>query len=115
MLGGEQEHAKLGSVEPTGVRWMHLRSADVLRRVRSDATVDVREAIEPAHCRESTVDRGGRKPPLIHRGAVELDVRPCRVEDKQLVLGRPLEEGAQVVPVRVQRSPAIAREKRGSR
>ena len=46
---------------------------------------------------------------LFHRNAVQLDVGPCRVEDKQLVIGRPLEEGTQVVPVRVERSPAIAR------
>jgi hypothetical protein len=38
LLGGEQEHAELGAVETAGVRRVHLRSADVLRRVRSDAT-----------------------------------------------------------------------------
>jgi hypothetical protein len=37
LLGGEQEHAELGAVQPPGVRRMHLRATHVLRRVRRDA------------------------------------------------------------------------------
>src|SRR5215207_2963018 len=58
LLGGEQEHAELGAVETAGVRRVHLRSADVPRRVRGDAPVDVGEAVEAAYVdsRRSIVD-----------------------------------------------------------
>lgn len=36
---------------PGAFEGMYLRSMDVLRRVRGDATIDVREAVEAAHSR----------------------------------------------------------------
>jgi hypothetical protein len=91
---------------------LDLGATNVLGWVRRDPSVDVSEAIEATHRRQPTIDRGRGETALLHRGAVQLDVRPSRVEDEQLVVGRPLEEGTQVVPIRLQRSPAIAGQKR---
>ena len=57
MLRGEQEHPELGAVQATSVG-MYLWAAHILRRVRRDATVDVREAVEAAEVdrRRSIVD-----------------------------------------------------------
>jgi hypothetical protein len=56
-IGGGEEHAKFGAVEPASVGRMDLGPADVLGRVRSDPAVDVSKPVEAAHGRESSVDR----------------------------------------------------------
>lgn len=112
VLGGEQEHAELRAVQAAGVRRVHLRSADVLRRVRWDGPVDVGEAVEAAHRRQASVDRRGRQAPFFHPDAVQLDVRTRGRQNGELIVGRPLEETAQVVAVGVQRAAAVASEER---
>lgn len=108
LLGGEQEHAELGAVETAGVRRVHVRSADVLRRVRRDAPVDMGEAVEAAHRRQPPVDRRCRAAACLHQGPEQLDVRTRGGQHSELRVGRPLEEPTQVVAVRVQRATAVA-------
>jgi hypothetical protein len=108
LLGGEQEHAKIRAVETAGVRRVHLRSADILRRVRGDAPVNVSEAVEAAHRRQPPVDRRCRQALLLHPASEQLDVWARGRQHSELHVGRPLEEPAQVVPVRVQRVAAVA-------
>ena len=97
LLGSEPQDAELGAVQAAGVRRMELRSAHVLGRVRGDATVDVGEAVEPAHCRQAPVDRPRRQCPLLHPAAIQLDVwTRCRQYD-ELGIRRPLKEPAEVV------------------
>lgn len=108
LLGGEQEDAELGAVETASGRRMNLGSPDVLGRVRGDATVDVGEPVEPTYRRQAPVDRCRRQAPLLHPGAVELDVRPRRGEHAEPAVGRPLEEPAQVVAVGVECASAVA-------
>jgi hypothetical protein len=71
----EREPAELARVEATAFRLVDLASADVLRRVRGDAPVDVREPVEPAHRRQSRVDRRRGQAALFHVMAVQPDVR----------------------------------------
>jgi hypothetical protein len=94
LLGGEQEHAELGAVQPARIGRMDLRAAHVLRRVRGDTSVDVGEAVEAAHRRQASVDRRRRQAPLFHPAAVQLDVRTGRRQNNELAVGRPLEEAA---------------------
>jgi hypothetical protein len=48
-LGGEQEGAELGAVQPTCLGVVNLGAMNVLGGDRRDATVDVREPVEAAH------------------------------------------------------------------
>jgi hypothetical protein len=114
LLGGEQEHAELRAVETAGVGRVHLGSADVLRWVRGDAPVDVGEAVEAADRRQPPVDRRCRQAPLLHTASKQLDVWTRGRQDTELHVGRPLEEPAQVVAIRVQRAPAVASQERNS-
>ncbi len=93
---------------------MNLRSADVLRRIRPDPTVDVSESVEAAHRRQATVDRRRRQSLLLHPTAVQLDVRTRRREYDELVVRRPLEEPAQVVAIGIQGAAAVAGQERDS-
>jgi hypothetical protein len=112
LLGGEQEHAELGAVEPSSVTRVDLRASDVLGRVRADAAVDVSEAVEPADRRQPSVDRGGGETAPLHPGPEQLDVRAgCRQHIDVVVRG-PLEEPAQVVPVGLEGPSAVAGEER---
>jgi hypothetical protein len=94
---------------------LDLGPPDVLGRVRRDAPVDVSEPEEATHRRQPPVDRRRRQPAVLHRRAVQLDVRPGRSEDNQFVIGGPLEEHAQIMPVRLQRPAAVPGEERDSR
>ena len=87
---------------------MDLRAPHVLRRVRADPAVDMREAVEAADGREPTVDGGRGQLPGLEGAAEELDVRAGRFEDLESDVGRPLEEGPQVVSVRLKRPAAVA-------
>ena len=54
-LGGEEEPAELAAVQPTPLRRMDLRAANVLGRVGLDPTVDVGEAVEATRRRQAAV------------------------------------------------------------
>ena len=56
-FGGEQEPAEFGTVESMALGRMNFGSADVLGWVGGDSSVDMREPVQAAHGRESTVDR----------------------------------------------------------
>jgi hypothetical protein len=58
LFGGEQEAAEFRAVHSVALARMHLRAAYVLRRVRRDPAVDVREPVQPAPVarRRSIVD-----------------------------------------------------------
>ena len=86
VLGGEQEHAELRTIQTSRVRRVDLRPADVLGRVRGDATVDVGEAVEAAHRRQPTVDRRRRQVPLLHPAPVQLDMRTRRRQHDEPVV-----------------------------
>jgi len=47
LVDGEEEHAELGAIQTPRVRGVELRPADVLRRVRGNASVDVSEPYNP--------------------------------------------------------------------
>ena len=79
---------------------------------RRDPSVNVSEPIEAAHRREPPVDRRRRQLPFLHRGAVQLNVRPRCLENLQPVNARPLKEHAQVMPVGLERSAAVTSEER---
>jgi hypothetical protein len=92
-----------------------LGSADVLGRVRADPAVDVSEAVEAAHRREPPVDRRGGEPSFLHGDSPQLDVRPGCGEHGHVMVSGPLEEAAQILAVRLEGAPAVARqERRGS-
>jgi len=55
-LGGEEESAELATVQSAPLRRVHDWAANVLGRVRGDATVDVSEPVEAARGRPPTVE-----------------------------------------------------------
>lgn len=55
-----------------------------------------------------------RQPPLLHRRAVHLKVGTAGFEHGQAVVRRPLEQVAQIMAVSVERSAAVAGQKRNS-
>ena len=108
LLCGEEEHAELRAIQAARLGRVHLRAADVLGRVGTDAAVDVGEPVEAAHGREASIDRGRRQSALLHPGPEHLDVRTRRAQHFDVVVGRPLEEAAQILPVRLQGPSAVA-------
>lgn len=112
LFGGEQEPAEFGAVQPVALARVDLRAPDVLCRVRPDPAVDVREPVQPTHRRQPPVDRRGSETSLFHVMTEQLDVRACRREDLEADRGRPREEEAQILPIRLQRSAAVAGEER---
>ena len=112
LLRGEQERAELGAVHPVALGLGDLGPADVLGGVGGDAAVDVCEAVVAAHGRQAPVDRRRGQSPLLHRHPVQLDVRPGGRQRFDAVVGRPLEERAEIVPVGVERAAAVADEER---
>jgi hypothetical protein len=66
-------------------------------------------AVRPAHRREATIDRRCGEAALFHVMAEQLDVRACRCEDLETDRRRPREEGAKILPIRLQRSSGVAR------
>jgi hypothetical protein len=60
-FGSEQERAECGAVHASRVVGVDGWTADVLRRVGGDATVDVGEAKESAHRRQPPIDRRRRE------------------------------------------------------
>jgi len=114
-FGGEQEAAEFTAIHRVLLAGFDLRPANVLGRVGGDAAVDVSEPVVAAHCRQSPVDRRRRQSALLRRGAVDLDVGSGRGEHVEVLVGGPLEEVAQIVPVGVERSVAVARQERSRR
>jgi len=95
---------------------LDLRAAHVLGGVRGDAAVDVSEPVEAARRREAPVDGGGCQSPLLEGSAVQLDVGSGRLQYGQTDVGGPLEERAEIVTVRIERSAAVAsKERSGSK
>ncbi len=72
---------------------------------------DVREAVEAAGGGETPVYGRGGQPPLLHRRAVNLKVGAASFEHGQAVVGRPLEQVAQVMAVSNERATAVAGQK----
>ena len=112
-FGGEQEHAELAAIQSPRVGRMDLWSSDVLGWVGCDDPVDVRESVEAAHRRESTVDGGGGQTALFHGHSKQFDVRTSRSHHLDVVIVSPLEEPAQIVPVRLECPAVVARQERG--
>jgi hypothetical protein len=102
----------LGAIQPASLDGVDLGSADVLGGIQADASVDGREPVEATDRREPTVDRRRREPAVLHPGAEQLDVRTARLQDGHAVVLGPLEEAAQVVAVRLERSAAVAGKER---
>jgi hypothetical protein len=69
-LRGEQERRELGAVEASRVGRMDLGAAHVLRGVRRDVAIDVREPVEATHRRQPPVDRRGRETLLLEPASV---------------------------------------------
>ena len=115
LLGREQERAQLAPIEAAGLGRMDLGTADVLRRVGPDASVDVGEAIEAADRREPPVDGGGGQAPFLQGADVELDLRAGGAQDGEPDLGGPLEKDPQVVSIRVERPAVVAGQECGRR
>jgi hypothetical protein len=61
---------------------------------------------------DSRVDRRCGEPAVLHPGAEQLDVRTARGHDGDAVVGGPLEEAAQVVAVRHERTAVVAGKER---
>jgi hypothetical protein len=114
-VGRVQECSELAAVHPTLSGLMDPRSTDVLRGVGGDPAVDVREAVVTAHGGQAAIDGRRGEPALFHGCPIQLDVRPAGSQWQQPDSGRPLEELAQVCPVRLQGPPAIAGEERNRR
>lgn len=92
---------------------MDLWSSDVLGRIRRDDPVDVRELVEAAHRRESTIDGCGGESALFHGHSEQFDVRTLGQHHLDVVIVSPLEEPAQILPIRLERAAAVARQERG--
>jgi hypothetical protein len=107
-LGAEEESAQLCTIQSAPFRWVHRRATNVLSWVGRDPAVDVSEAVEAAGGRETPVYGRGGQPPLLHRRAVHLKVGAAGFEHGQTVVGRPLEQVAQIMAVSVERSTAVA-------
>ncbi|MFZ0059333.1 MAG: hypothetical protein WAL35_04725, partial [Acidimicrobiales bacterium] len=110
-LGGEEERSELAAVHAPTFARIHLWASHVLSRVGRNSPVDMGEAVEAAHRRQSPVNRRSGDAPLLERCAVELEVRSRRIENRELRIGRPLEKGAKVEAAGVESSPAVAGEK----
>jgi hypothetical protein len=93
-LGAEQEGAELGTAHAATLTRLHLGSTHILGWIRRNAAIDVSEPVEAAHRRKASIDRRRREAAFLHRGAVQLDVRPSGFQDDQMVVGCPLEEPA---------------------
>jgi hypothetical protein len=78
---------------------------DVLRRVRPDAPVEVREPVETANGGEAAVDGGGGQATLLEGSSVELDVWTGGFQYRQTDVCGPLEEAAEVLAVGVEVGP----------
>jgi hypothetical protein len=115
VLGAEQEPSELTAVHGVLLRWLDSWPAHVLGRVRRDAAVDVREPVVAAHRRETSVDRRRGQAALFHGRPVDLDVRPGRCQDHEVLVRGPLKEGAQVLTVGLEGSAAVPGEERRSR
>jgi hypothetical protein len=107
-FGGEQERAQLPSVHAVALARLDLGSADVLCRVRRDASVDVSEPVEAAHRRETPVNRGGSQPALLERAAVKPDVRAGSLQHGKADVDGPLEEAAEILTIGVERAAAVS-------
>ena len=107
-----RNRAELASVQTAPFGGVDLGSADVLGGVGGDASVDVRESVEAAHGRESSVDRRRGETALFHVVPVQLDVRTGRVEHVESRTRGPTEEAAQILPVRLERASAVAGQER---
>src|SRR5918995_6616452 len=112
LLGGEEEHAELGAIQPPSVGGVDLWPADVLGGVRANAPVDVSEPVKATDRRRLAVDRRGREPAVLHPGTEQLDVRTARLEHGDALVGGPLEEAAQIMAVRLEGSAAVAGKER---
>jgi hypothetical protein len=110
----EEEHPELGAVHASGGRGRDLGAPDVLGRVRHDAAVDVREPVEPADRRETSVDSGGGQAAFFEPAAVGLDVWPSRTKDVEVDIVGPLEEVAEVMAVRIKGAAAVTGKERSS-
>lgn len=113
-LRGEQEATELSSVQPSMLRGMHGGAAHVLGRVGADPAVDVSEAVVTARGRQPAVDPRRGQATSLHRTALQLEMSPRHFEHGQVVIGGLLEQIAQIVPVGVQGSAAVAGQKRDS-
>lgn len=83
LLGGKQEGAELPTVHPVALACRHLWSADVLGRVRRDASVDgERTDREAAHRGEPPVDR--RQPVAWENAAMSLSANDQTSDQKRL-------------------------------
>ena len=111
----EQEGTQLPTIEASTLRWMDLRTPDVLGWVGAHPSVDVGEPVEAAHGRQPAVDRGRSKAPLFHGRSVELDVRPLRLQHGETDVGGPLQEAPEVEAMRIERSSVVASEEGGGR
>jgi len=99
VLRREQEGAQLPAIETSPLRGVNLRSSDVLGGVSAHPAVDVGKAVEATDGGQPAVDGGRCKTSLLHRSAVELDVRSLRLQDGQAHVGGPLEECPQIVAI----------------
>ena len=107
-IGGEEERAELASVESPHFAWVDLGTADVLRRVGGNPSVDVGKSVKTADSGESAVDRRGRQTSLLHVGPPQLDMGPGGLEHGQSHIGAPLEKDAYVVAVGLKGASAVA-------
>ena len=114
-LGGEEERAEFGPVEPPPFVRVDLGSPDVLSRVGGDPSVDVGKPVEPADRRQSPVDGRGRQTSLLHVSPPQLDMGSGGFEHGQTHVSAPLEEHPHVVAVGLEGTPAVAGEVGGRR
>ncbi len=111
-LRGEQKPAQLVAVETSTFARVDFGAADVLGGVGGDASVDVSEAVEPAHRRQAAINRRRGQSALFHVLAVQLDVSSGRGQDLEPDDAGPIEETAEVLPVGVQGPAVVAGQER---
>jgi hypothetical protein len=112
-FGGEQEHTELAAIQTSRLGRMDLWSSDVLGWVERDDPVDVCESVEAAHRRQPTIDGGCGQTALLDGYSDQFDVRTRRTHHLDLVIVSPLEEPAQIFPIRLECRAVVARQERG--
>jgi hypothetical protein len=80
-------------------------AAHVLGRVGGDAPIDVGETVDRARGRQAPVDGRGRQALILHGAPVQLQVGAGGRRHSQIVIGGPLEQGTQIVAVRLRVRP----------
>ncbi len=100
--GGGEDGGELQRMQHRAVLALpgHVRPGHCQGGVAGDELVDERVPEQPGDGGQAAADRGGRVAALLEVAQVQLQVRTLGRQRRELVVGAPLPEAPQVLPVR---------------